>query len=166
MELPNDIVLRPRFTLEYTVLPETILRAYEDVGAISKDFIVHRADDHIFISIPKNEQHFWSPQLHLEIYKIDSQVTVIKGLYGPSPTVWTLFMFFHFVVFILFMASAVWLYTNITLTLSYIFPLLGMILLFLIWIGLYIAGRIGKKTGRTEMYRLQSFMYSVLKKVL
>lgn len=55
MELPNDIVLRPRFTLEYDVLPETMLCAYEDVGAISKDFVVYRADDHIFISIQKKK---------------------------------------------------------------------------------------------------------------
>lgn len=167
MELPNDIVLRPRFTLEYDVLPETMLCAYEDVGAISKDFVVYRADDHIFISIQKKKkQHFWSPQLHLEIYKIESQPTVIKGVYGPSPTVWTLFMFFHFLVFILFMASGVWLYTNVTLQLSYAFPLLGMILLFLAWIGLYIAGRIGRKKGKREMYRLQSFMYATLNNTL
>ena len=166
MELSNDIVLRPRFKLECAILPETILRAYENAGAISRDFLVHRSDDHIFISLPKKEQHFWSPQLHLEIYKIETQPTVIRGLYGPSPTVWTLFMFFHFIVFILFMASAVWLYTNITLTLSYTFPLVGMTLLLLVWIGLYIAGSIGKKTGKTEMYKLQSFMYSVLNTLL
>ena len=166
MELPKDIVLRPRFTLEYLGLPETVLHAYKAAGENSKEFMVHQVDDYVFISIPKKEQHFWSPQLHLEIYKIESQPTVIRGLYGPSPTVWTLFMFFHFLVFILFMASGVWLYTNVTLQLSYAFPLLGMILLFLVWIGLYIAGRIGRKKGKSEMYRLQSFMYTTLNNTL
>ena len=53
MELPNDIVLRPRFTLEHLGLPETVLHAYKAAGENSKEFMVHQVDEHVFISIPK-----------------------------------------------------------------------------------------------------------------
>lgn len=93
MEFSNDITLRPRFSLELNALPENVLYAFEEVANTQEDFIISCVDDHVFIRIPKHKQHFWSPQLHLEIYKIEQQPTVLKGLFGPKPTVWTLFMF-------------------------------------------------------------------------
>lgn len=166
MHIPNDIVLRPRFTLEMNSSPEKLLSTFENAVKTTTDFVVSRVDDHVFIRIPSKVQHFWSPQLHLEIYKIETQPTVIKGLFGPSPTVWTLFMFLHFVVAALFIAAGIWIYTNITLGDSFITPLVSIIFLFISWFMLYFAGRWGRKSGKKEMQALQSFMYKVLSKQL
>ncbi len=164
MELSNDVVLRPRFSLEFLDAPEKLLEAFEKEGELSNDFIINRSDDHVFITFPKAKQHFWSPQLHLEIYKIEDQPTVLKGLYGPSPTVWTLFMFLHFVVGTLFIGASIWVYVNITLGEPFIFPVVGLIALFILWFALYFGGRIGKQTGKKEMLLLQSFLYTTLNK--
>ncbi|RMB64134.1 GTP-binding protein [Dokdonia sinensis] len=166
MHIPNDLVLRPRFTLKMNSSPEKLLSSFENTGKMTTDFVISRVDDHVFIRIPKKKQHFWSPQLHLEIYSIEKHPTVIKGLFGPSPTVWTLFMFLHFVVASLFIAAGIWMYTNIALGDSLLAPLICMILLFISWFVLYIAGRWGKKSGQKEMQALQSFMYKVLSKQL
>lgn len=162
MQIPNDIVLRPRFSLEMTSSPEILLSSFEEAGNKTDEFVVSRIDDHVFIRIPKKQQHFWSPQLHLEIYQLEKQPTVIKGLFGPSPTVWTLFMFLHFAVATLFIAAGIWMYTNITLNANYIVPLVSMILLFTFWFMLYFAGRLGRKAGKAEMRHLQSFMFNTL----
>jgi len=51
-----------------------------------------------FIKFNQGSQSFWSPQLHLEIVKLDEdeQKSKIYGLFGPNPTLWTFFMFLHF----------------------------------------------------------------------
>ncbi|GER59375.1 GTP-binding protein [Patiriisocius marinus] len=164
MELSNEIVLRPRFTIESTDAPDKLLATFEESKTHTVDFVISRIDDHVFIRIPKNKQHFWSPQLHLEIYKIESQPTIIKGLYGPNPTVWTMFMFLHFVVGTLFIGAGVWMYTNIALGDPFIFPIVALITLFIMWFVLYFSGRLGKQAGKKEMLQLQAYFYETLKK--
>ena len=163
MELSNQVVLRPRFRLELNEAPEKLLVAFKSAGKSSESFVTSRVDDHVFIRFPKEKQHFWSPQLHLEIYKIEDQPTVLKGLYGPSPTVWTLFMFLHFVVGTLFIGAGIWVYTNIRLEKPLTWPILAMGALFTLWFVLYFSGRLGRKAGKEEMRSLQQFMYEVLK---
>ena len=75
-------------------------------------FVISCVDDHIFIKLPKREQHFWSPQLHLEITEKDENTCSLHGFFGPNPTVWTMFMFLHVAVGILFMVDLTWLYSN------------------------------------------------------
>ena len=96
MSLNNDIVLRPRFKIELDKGNQEVLKTFEESKNTQKDFIVSRVDDHVFIKIPKADQHFWSPQLHLEIMEVDKNSSRLFGLFGPNPTVWTMFMFFHF----------------------------------------------------------------------
>ncbi len=52
------------------------------------------ATHHVSIRIPKSDEHFWSPQLGLEIEEHPNG-TLIRGLYGPKPGIWTMFMFFY-----------------------------------------------------------------------
>jgi hypothetical protein len=163
MELSNEVALRPRFSLELTDQPEKLLTAFENAGANNAAFVISRIDDHVFIRFPKQKQHFWSPQLHLEIYKIENQPTVLKGLYGPSPTVWTLFMFLHFVIGILFIGAGIWAYTNIVLDEPLTIPVVALAVLFVLWFVLYFSGRLGKQAGKKEMVLLQNFLTETLK---
>ena len=163
MELPNDIVLRPRFKFDLATANEKLLKAFEDTKNSQSDFIVSRIDDHVFIKFPKREQHFWSPQLHLEINEKDEQSATVHGLFGPNPSVWTMFMFFHFIVAGLFIAFGIWAYTNATLGTSYAIQLFLALFMVLLWFVLYIGGRLGKTKGKPEMYQLHAFMEETLK---
>ncbi len=165
MEISNDIVLRPRFFQDLDVPSEKALEAFEKIGKTCQDFKVSRVDHHIFIRIPKKDQHFWSPQLHLEIYDIDEKQPQLKGLFGPSPTVWTLFMFLHFVVATLFIGAVVWMYVNIRLDKPYLFPVITIFFLLIIWFVLYFSGRLGRQAGKREMKELYFFMKSTLNSV-
>ncbi|MEM9681127.1 MAG: GTP-binding protein, partial [Bacteroidota bacterium] len=98
MSLSNDIVLRPRFKVNFNSDNETLLSHFERTKDTQSDFIITRVDDHVFIRLPKHEQHFWSPQLHLEIMDKENGTSTLYGLFGPNPTVWTMFIFMHFVV--------------------------------------------------------------------
>lgn len=163
MSTTNDIILRPRFKIEIPNNNETVLQMFQDSKKTQSDFIVSRIDDHVFIKFPKQKQHFWSPQLHLEINNSDKNSCLVYGLFGPNPTVWTFFMFLHFFVAGLFIAFCIWAYTNWALKTSYSIQLSVMLLMVIVWFVLYFAGSIGKASSKNEMLELRNFMDNVLK---
>ncbi|WP_040248443.1 hypothetical protein [Psychroserpens mesophilus] len=166
MSTTNTIVLRPRFKFYVKQDNNMLLKLFEDKKTTQSDYIVSRIDDHVFIRIPKDKQHFWSPQLHLEINKeFDKEGSVIYGLFGPNPTVWTMFMFFHFLVAGLFIAFGIWAYVNWSLGDSYTFQLFFTLFAVVIWFALYFGGRLGKKAGMAEMHELHHFMRDTLRSV-
>ena len=96
MSLSNEIVLRPRFKFEADGSSEILLQGFEDAKKSQSDFIVTRIDDHVFVKFPKQVQHFWSPQLHLEINEKMSKALSLMGFldltqrYGPCLCFFTL----------------------------------------------------------------------------
>ncbi|WP_040280804.1 hypothetical protein [Psychroserpens damuponensis] len=163
MSTTNDIVLRPRFKFNIAENNTSVLNIFDDLKTSQKEFIVSCIDEHVFIKIPKVKQHFWSPQLHLEINDNTSQGSTIYGLFGPNPTVWTLFMFFHFIVAGLFIGFAIWAYVNWNLGHDYAIQLFITLFTVVIWFALYFGGRMGKKTGMAQMHDLHHFMRDALR---
>ncbi|WP_203257760.1 GTP-binding protein [Hyunsoonleella ulvae] len=162
MPAKNDIVLRPRFKRELQENNQFILERFEYLKSSQTAFTVTRIDNHVFIKYPKKDQHFWSPQLHLEIDEVDANSCLLHGLFGPNPTIWTLFMFLHFVVASLFIAFAIWAYTNWNLEKDFTLQVSLMVMMIIIWFALYFAGRIGRDSSKQEMYDLYTFMETVL----
>jgi hypothetical protein len=115
--LPNEIVLRPRFQLPRSEPKETLLAAFE--GRSQPPFIIKRLDDHVFIKFNREETHFWSPQLQLEIIDNEDKGSTIYGLFGPNPTLWTFFMFLHFGVGTFFVIFGIWAYSSAALKKPY-----------------------------------------------
>jgi len=162
MSLENEVILRPRFKIELSQNNKNALETFEDTKDSQDDFIVSRVDNHVFIRIPKKRDHFWSPQLHLEIDEIDDNSSEVRGLFGPKSTVWTMFMFFHFAVVGLFIGFGVWAYSNWSLKTSYGLQVGLMLSMVVMWFVLYIAGRMGKIKGRDEMKELCGFLEDTL----
>lgn len=162
MPTKNDIVLRPRFKIELNEINETILKRFEELKTSQKNFNITRIDNHVFIKYPKKDQHFWSPQLHLEIDEVDANSSLLHGLFGPNPTVWTMFMFLHFMVAGLFIAFGIWAYTNWSLKSDFIVQISLMVLMVIIWFVLYFAGRIGRDSSKKEMMQLHEVMESII----
>ena len=162
MALTNNIILRPRFQIELTQNNEEILKIFEETKTSQKEFIVSRIDDNVYIKIPKREQHFWSPQLHLEIMEIEKDKCTVFGLFGPNPTVWTLFMFLHFIVAGLFLSFGIWAYSNWSLDNDFAIQLFIALMMIVVWFALYFGGRIGKATGKRQMHLLNNFMNKTL----
>jgi hypothetical protein len=162
MSLGEEIVLRPRFKIEIPASSKMVLYRLEKSKDTQKDFIVSRIDQHVFIKIPKHKQHFWSPQLHVEVNEIDEHTCLLHGLFGPSPTVWTFFMFLHFLVACLFIGFGIWAYSNATLGNSYAIQVALLFFMALVWFSLYFGGRWGKSTGKSEMIELNDFLMEMI----
>ncbi|AUC79735.1 GTP-binding protein [Nonlabens sp. MB-3u-79] len=161
MEIDQEIVLRPRFQKSLSMTREVFMRLFDGHHS-DKHYIVSKVDAHVFIRIPESRSHFWSPELHLEVQEETDGLLLLKGLYGPKPAVWTMFMFLHFLISGFFIAALIWLYTLFTLKKAMELPLIVMILMVLIWVVLYISGRMGRKKGEDQMKELQQFLDSLL----
>ncbi len=85
--------IRPRFQQIIATSPK---EAQRRIQAYAQDHIdchlVNSVPGHLTLKIPLTEQHYWSPQLNLT-FEEDDEGTLVRGLYGPNPTVWLLFLF-------------------------------------------------------------------------
>lgn len=158
--LPNNIVLRPRFQLELSEDKEILLQSFEKSQV--EPFLVKRLDEHVFIKFNKENIHFWSPQLHLEIEEIDPENSKLYGVFGPNPALWTFFMFLHFGVATVFIILGIWAYSSAALDKTYSLQLGLMGFMAVIWIVLYFFGRGGKHKGKPQMEELYRFVMGVL----
>ena len=161
MKVSQEIVLRPRFTLSVGKSAETLLQQFKEASN-PKRFITTQVDAHVFIKIPKARQEFWSPQLDLVINELSENSAEVRGLFGPRSAVWTMFMFLHFIVAMIFIGCGVWAYSNYSLGEPFAVPLVFMFFMVIAWFVLYFMGRMGKSTGKGQMLELHKFMWEVL----
>lgn len=159
----NKILLKPRFKLEIREDMATISEKFSDEFARgASKFSGKIVDHHIIIDVPKNEEHFWSPQLHMELENDEKAGTLIKGLYGPKPQVWSLFIFIHFAVALTFMVFVVLTYTRWSLEQDYSFALLMSVIMPILWFVLYFIGRLGRKKGAKQMFEIDNFLNEII----
>lgn len=162
----NEIFLRPRFSIDFDKDSNELIDTFKsNLASGDCKYCSRIIDGHVIIDIPLQESHFWSPQLHIEIEETSEGKSVVKGLFGPKPQVWTLFMFVHFGVATAFLSFLVVAYSNWALKESYFFSGLMLIVLPVFWIGLYFLGRLGKATGKEQMSELKAFMQKTLQKI-
>jgi len=111
--------------------------------------------DHAFIRIPEQNQHYWSPEMHIWAREQDEE-TIVYGVMGPKPKIWTMFMFFYTgVITSAFFGSS---YGIIQLMLGMEAPFLWSIPLGILGIILVFgAARYGQYKGKEQMHSLKQF---------
>jgi len=154
----NSIRNRPRFKL-YTDLSleeyEANLKSYLEshktrfYGNINKEVAT--------IFVRTEEESYWKPNLALRIEK-EEDITVIRGIFGPSPAVWTFFMFLYFLFTVAWMTFFTLYYVekqinsnNYPWALHASFAVLALIAL------TYFAARLGQLKAKDEMGELRKF---------
>jgi len=158
----SPIFLRPRFQLELEQSAATILEEFrKELKEKPCEYPSKFSDGHVSIDVPIKNAHFWSPQLNVEVVSLTESSCLVKGLFGPKPQVWTLFMFVHFVLGFLFLCFGVVLYVRIRLEEAFIMPLMLVIFIPLVWVLLYFLGRIGKSTGQPQMEELHDVFVKI-----
>lgn len=159
----SDIHLRPRFKMNFEKSYDEILNKFKHNLQDSKcKYCSKIVDGHVIIDVPQEEDHFWSPQLNLEVEKVEKGKSIVKGLFGPKPQVWTLFMFFHFAVAVAFIGFSIMAYVQWTLGSDFSMALTLVIALPVIWVIMYFVGRWGRSKGHKQMDELHSFMMKTL----
>ncbi|UTW65918.1 hypothetical protein KFE94_14845 [bacterium SCSIO 12643] len=154
--------LRPRFRYYVPTPPKELAEQFK---AIFKDperkFIGTALKYHVVVDFPEKDRHFWSPQLDLNLEKYEKG-TLIRGLIGPRPNVWTVFMFFNAIAGVLGIGGTIigvgqWSMENPPLAL-WLLPI--SIIIFSV---VYFAGKTGKKIAHPESVELHEFLIQNLR---
>lgn len=158
----NKLRIRPRFRKAVSYAPEMvsakIKSALESEEATCSGKIIK---DYVVLKIPTSQQHYWSPQLTLEL-ESNKRGSLIRGLYGPKPGVWTMFVFFYSSIGFLTLMGLIFGLSQMMLKMNPYglwLALIGSVLL----LGLFIVSKIGQGLGLKQMHQLKDFLDNSLK---
>ena len=149
--------LRPRFRYYVPSSQDEICDQFKGIFKNEKiKFTGTALSYHIVIDFLETDRHFWSPQLDLNLEKYE-EGTLIRGLIGPRPNVWTVFMFFYAVAGVAGLAGIIigtgqwsmgespWAFVLAPISAA-------------IFLSVYLIGQAGKKIAYDESVRLHKFL--------
>ena len=158
----NKIRIRPRYTFSVPIKKEEVLTKLRDAlnneppgltGKFVKPLVV--------ISIDEKHQHFWSPELSLDIENKNEE-TEIRCTLGPRSSLWTMFATFYGFSVLIGIAGLVLGFSQLTLGMNtYGFWLVPVSI---ILIGsAYGIALTGQRLSYDQMLKLRSFIKETLK---
>ncbi|MEL6834384.1 MAG: hypothetical protein AAFP77_15420 [Bacteroidota bacterium] len=111
---------------------------------------------YISLYMPFEEQHYWSPRLTVTLEEHE-EGSLLRGLYGPRPSVWTMFVFFYSVIGFAIVVVSIIGFANRSLGKSgailWLIPVLVTAFL-----SLYLVAYFGQQKGHDEMITLHTFL--------
>lgn len=151
--------IRPRFEAELPMTQATIVQKIKKgfahpetlcVGLVTPGFAN--------IKIPEKGRHYWSPQLSVMMEDLEGKDgTLLRGLYGPAPAVWTMFVFFYALIGFALVVVAIIGFSRLSLDMPapilWWLPILAIVLL-----SLYLVSFFGQKLGHDQMEQLHTFL--------
>lgn len=161
----NNAQLRPRYQFQSPHEPDVIyaqiMKALQKQSLDSKALHWRTVSGHIVINLPREEQHYWSPHLDVNLEKREEGGTTVRILAGPAPAVWTMVMFFYALCILMFLGGLILGYSQYMLdkpaSWFRLIPI-SVVLAGLLW-GI---GLIGKKMGRSQTRQLIYFLEKAL----
>lgn len=148
--------IRPRFEFETDLSAEEIQSRISQALENSSTCRGHAHHGYGMLALPEEEIQFWSPQLNFSLEKKENGGTMVSGLMGPRPAVWTMIVFFYSVLGFAAMIVSIIGFSNKSLGQSaailWLLPLL-----IIAFLTLYIVAWFGKRWSRNQMIVLHRF---------
>lgn len=155
--------IRPRFKSTISLKPEEIREAFrQKLSSENTGCVLTFYTNHILLKIAPNAQHYWSPQLDISMEETE-EGTLIRGLYGPKPSVWAMFTFAYLAIGVAATFIAMLGISRLSLGMSaYILWLLpffaGLAIL------LYVGSQLGQKLGAAQLFTLHHLFEEIVHK--
>jgi hypothetical protein len=160
----SEIFLRPRFSLELELpVQEVIDHFKEELEKNSEGLRYKCVDHHMVLDVPIEQDHYWSPQMHLEIRKsLEGKASTLKGVLGPKTGFWTMFVFLHVAMGLAFLAFGIrgYVYWTLKVENQNSFRIMGLITL--VWLALYLFARWSRRRGSSQTLEMVTFMKRAL----
>lgn len=121
-------------------------------------------DNHIILDIVGDDVHYWSPQLNFRVEEDEEnkEHSIVTGLIGPRPTVWTLFVFVYFLIgftgFVMSSYGVSKLLMDEYSHLIFAFPVAILIML-----TAYKMGKYGEQLGADQIEDLKQFIREAIR---
>ncbi|AFK01816.1 hypothetical protein Emtol_0663 [Emticicia oligotrophica DSM 17448] len=116
---------------------------------------------HGLLRIKPEEQHYWSPQLSISFEETEDHKTIIRGMYGPHPSVWAIFLmgyvFFGLGIFFLTMIGLVRMSLKLDASILWLVPVfvIGAIVE-------WFMAQTGQKVGAEQTFMIHHFFEDAL----
>ena len=161
MEVHGARADRPTFELDVPCTPTRALallrERVENLGAECQGQFF---PGHAVLAIPSERQHFWSPQLTLDL-EPRPDGTRVHGTFGPRPAVWTLFVFCYCLLGFAGLMGFVFGFSQWSLGADA--PALWSVPLAAGLTGMvYATAMVGQRLGRSQMVQLRAFVEAAL----
>jgi len=110
----------------------------------------------------EKDKHYWSPHLSVTIEEHSSlNGSLVRGLYGPSPAVWTMFVFVYGIIAVAIVIALVIGFANLSIGESSVI-LWAVPLLILILGSMYLVSSVGQKKGHNQIENIHHFFESCI----
>lgn len=148
--------IRPRFRDSSSLDAQTICEQFKiATGDYDSPCFATILPGHIYLKIKPENQHYWSPQLHLTLEETE-EGTLVRGLYGPNPTVWAFFFFGYVLLGLVAFFAGLWglsLYSlDMPAAILWVVPVCGVLAVLL-----YLMAQAGQKIGAQQTFELHQF---------
>lgn len=158
----TTVEIRPRFQRQHAASAEQVVQQLSHALEKSNTGIEGSVMDyHVVLRIPIEKQHYWSPQLSLTVEQDGEEGTLIRGLYGPRPSVWLMFVFLYSSLGTISLFVAITGFSQLSLGMPapalWALPIAAAIA-----IVLFLFAKAGERLGKEEMHRLRNFMDTAL----
>ncbi len=155
--------VRPRFEVELAMDQELVIQKINK-GLSSADAKCTGVAilGFITIRIPPLERHYWSPELAVTFDDCENgKNCLLRGRYGPAPSVWTMFVFFYAVIGVVLMFLSVVGLSRYSLDMpaSILWWVPALLVLLL---SLYLVSYFGQKLGHDQLETLHGFLEKCL----
>lgn len=120
-------------------------------------------DNHITLDIVEKDFHFWSPQLIFRVEKDEyiANQSILFGLIGPRPVVWSMFMFIYCSIGSLgFFITCFGVSSLLLGSFSYLILAFPITILFMLTA--YKAGKYGEQLGKDQVELLKQFVRAAI----
>jgi len=157
-----DARMRPQLQFSSSCDPESALRQLSDALGSTEEAVTGKVfPDSAVLKIPPAEVHLWTPQLQVSVEPEGDSGSVIHGLLGPRPSVWSLFIAsYSFFGFLGVMGVIIGLSQMSLGQPSY--ALWSGPISILAVLATFMVARVGRKIGRPQSIRLKTFLENTL----
>jgi hypothetical protein len=115
---------------------------------------------HGLFRIQPSHQHFWSPQLNVSFEEWEGK-TIVRGMYGPHPTVWAVFLFFYALLVLAFFWISLIGLVKMTLKqesqILWALPFIGGG-----FVSVWLIAQFGQKVGVEQTFQIHHFFEEVI----
>lgn len=160
----NAIRSRPRFKVMANMKPEEFSNKLKiHFKNHNKTLGGYVNSEVAVIRLRQDSEKYWAPQLQIRVEGNDDQPGTIwvRGLFGPRPSIWTLFMFSYGLGGAILLTTGLYGWIELALGIGNFWVWTNLIGLILI-VGPYISARIGQRIARSHMSVLRTFIETVL----
>lgn len=156
MTVTNATRIRPKYHLKSKTPPSLLLEEIQHRLAESSEVIGKIVENHVYLCMPESEQHYWSPELRINIDSEGGETT-IRGIAGPNGKVWATFMVFYLLAVMLFifggsLGVSAWF---LGLSSDWLWSIPASVVLYLI---ILFSAKYGQKLGRSQLMQLRGFL--------